>query len=44
MKIFNTLLYSKILYSSNNGIEILRKISHPHIVNIFEIFEEKNII
>ena len=41
MKIFNTLLYSKILYSSNNEIEILRKISHPHIVNIFEIFEDK---
>ena len=39
MKIVN-----KKLHSSNNEIEILRKISHPHIVNIFEIFEEKNII
>ena len=37
MKIANKLLYS-------NEIEILRKISHPHLVNIFEIFEEKNII
>ena len=37
MKIVN-----KKLHSSNNEIEILRKISHPHIVNLFEIFEDKN--
>ena len=36
MKIVN-----KKLSSSNNEIEILRKISHPNIVNIFEIFEDK---
>ena len=36
MKIVN-----KRLHSSNNEIEILRKISHPNIVNIFEIFEDK---
>ena len=36
MKIVN-----KKLHSSNNEIEILRKISHPNIVNIFEIFEDK---
>ena len=26
--------------SSQNEIEILRKISHPNIVNIYEIFED----
>ena len=36
MKIVN-----KKLHSSHNEIEILRKISHPNIVNIFEIFEDK---
>ena len=36
MKIVN-----KLLHSSHNEIEILRKISHPNIVNIFEIFEDK---
>ena len=36
MKIVN-----KKLASSSNEIEILRKISHPNIVNIFEIFEDK---
>ena len=36
MKIVN-----KKLHSSHNEIERLRKISHPNIVNIFEIFEDK---
>ncbi len=36
MKIVN-----KKLHSSHNEIEILRKISHPNIVNIFEIYEDK---
>ena len=35
MKIVN-----KKLNSSTNEIEILRKISHPNIVNIYEIFED----
>ncbi len=34
-------IVSKRSSSSQNEIEILRRISHPNIVNIFEIFEDQ---